>query len=99
MPRRSRWSRWQIVGRFIAVAIPGYLLANTSGILLSFVLPMSKINAALMASIFSFAILAAIVLWIFHEQSLKQIWIRLLTGSALTGGLSALLYFIGGPAT
>ncbi|MEM7585904.1 MAG: DUF3649 domain-containing protein [Acidobacteriota bacterium] len=78
--------RWHIASRVLAAAIPGFLLTNTAGILLTFLLPGDKLSAVATATILSYLLYAAIILWIFSVQRLRTVWIALLSAVVVTGG-------------
>ncbi|MEM8814278.1 MAG: DUF3649 domain-containing protein [Pseudomonadota bacterium] len=88
----KRPGRWHIASRVFAATIPGFVLTNTSGVLLSFLLPGEKLSGVAIATLLSFAIYAAIVMWIFSVKRLRTVWLGLLTGILLTGGGAWLLY-------
>jgi hypothetical protein len=71
--------RWQIVFRVLTAIFGGYALANTSSILLAYLLPMNKNDAVITSMLLSFAIYASAVMWVFSHRSLRKslggIWI------------------------
>lgn len=71
--------RWDITLRIITAIFGGYALANTSGILLAYLLPMSKSDAVTTAMLLSFTIYACAALWIFSQRSFSKaicgIWV------------------------
>lgn len=81
-----------MIARIFAALIPGYILANSSAILIGFLLPMPKPDAALAVSMLSFALYTAIIMWVFHVPSMKKLWLTLLLAILGTGGASWLLY-------
>lgn len=71
--------RWQITWRVLTAIFGGFALANTSGILLTYLLPMNKIDALTTSMLLSFGIYAGAVIWVFSHRSLFKslagIWI------------------------
>lgn len=88
----KRPGRWHVTSRVTAAAIPGFVLTNTSGILLSFLLPGEKIDGIAIATLLSFAIYTAIIMWVFSVARLRTVWIGLIGGIVLTGGGAWLMY-------
>ena len=84
--------RWHIASRVFAAAVPGFVLTNTSGVLLSFLLPGDRINGVATATLLSFAIYTAIVMWTFSVKRLRTVWIGLMLGIVVTGAGAWLLY-------
>ncbi|HSX51675.1 MAG TPA: DUF3649 domain-containing protein [Cellvibrio sp.] len=78
LPSESRY-RWQITWRIVTAIFGGFALANTSGILLTYLLPMNKIDALTTSMLLSFGIYAGAVMWVFSHRSLFKslagIWI------------------------
>ena len=84
--------RWHIASRVLAAAVPGFVLTNTSSVLLSFLLPGDKISGVAAATLLSFAIYTAIVMWVFSVRRLRTVWIGLILGILATGAGAWLLY-------
>ena len=84
--------RWHIASRVLAAAIPGFVLTNTGSVMLSFLLPGDKISGVATATLLSFAIYAAIVMWTFSVRRLRTVWIGLTLGILVTGAGAWLLY-------
>lgn len=70
-PSDTRY-RWQIVFRSFTAIFGGYALANTSAILLTYLLPMSRVDAVTTSMLISFAIYAGAVMWVFSHRSLLK---------------------------
>ena len=83
---------WHIASRVFAATIPGFILTNTSGVLLSFLLPGDRISGVATATLLSFAVYAAIVMWIFSVKRLRTVWTGLMLGILATGAGAWLLY-------
>ena len=60
--------------------------------MLSFLLPGDKISGVATATLLSFAIYAAIVMWTFSVRRLRTVWIGLTLGILVTGAGAWLLY-------
>lgn len=69
LPSDSRY-RWQITWRIVTAIFGGFALANTSGILLTYILPMNKMDALTTSLLLSFGIYAGAVMWVFSHRSL-----------------------------
>ncbi|MEM7048218.1 MAG: DUF3649 domain-containing protein [Acidobacteriota bacterium] len=89
---RKAPGRWHVTSRVVAAAIPGLILTNTLAILLSFLLPGDKITAVATATVLSYAIYGALILWIFSVQRLRTVWIGLLSGIVVTAAGAWLMY-------
>ena len=83
--RGKRVGRWHIASRVLAAAIPGFLLTNTTGILLTFLLPGDKLSAIATATLLSYLVYTVIILWIFSVERLRTVWVGLLVALAITG--------------
>ncbi len=68
----ERSYRWQITWRVLTAIFGGFALANTSGIVLTYLLPFSKVNALTTALLLSFAIYAGAVMWVFSHRSMTK---------------------------
>ena len=88
----GRPGRWHVASRVFAATIPAFLLTNTSAVLLGFLWPGEKINGVAFATLLSFAIYTAIIMWIFSVKRLHTVWLGLLAGLILTGAGAWLMY-------
>jgi Protein of unknown function (DUF3649) len=87
--------RWQIALR-VAVAIAGgYALANITGILLSYLLPMPKSDAVMTGILLSFAIYAGAIMWMFAVRSVRKACAGLIVPSLILGAVALLLKLTG----
>ena len=77
-----------MVSRVFAAAVLGFVLTNTFGVLLTFVLPMAKLDAVITASLLSFLIFAVIVIWTFWVPNLWKVYGYLTAAIVLTSGLA-----------
>ena len=84
-------ARWHVASRVFAALIPGFVLTNTTGILLTFLLPGDKISAVATATLLSYALYGGVILWIFSVERLRTVWIGLLAAIAGTGAGSWLM--------
>ncbi|MEM6796842.1 MAG: hypothetical protein AAF725_22910 [Acidobacteriota bacterium] len=89
---RQKVSRWHVASRVFAATIVGFILTNSTGILLTFILPLDKISAVAVASVLSFVLWAAIILWVFSVERLRTVWLTLVTAIAVTGGGAWVMY-------
>ena len=94
MSTESTANAWRVAARVLAAVLLGYLLTNTSAVLLGFLLPMSKVDSVLTASLLSFAIYTAIIMWIFSVKTLRTVWLGLGLASVVTGVGAWLLYLL-----
>ena len=83
--------RWLVASRVAAAALGGYALTSAATVVLSLLWPAPKAQALTAASMLSFALYAAIVLWAFHMPSLKRLWTFLLLGTAVLSAAAWLL--------
>lgn len=86
--------RWQVASRVLAGALPGYLLANTVGLLLAIGLPVSKISGIAIGTMASFLIWAVAVMWAFCVPKARTAWLGLSGAVAATGVAAWLLYLL-----
>lgn len=85
---------WQIALRTLLAALGGYALSVTSGLLLSFILPTSREHAIVYASMLSFAVITAAVMWAFTVASWQRVARGLLLANLLCGLLAWLAYLL-----
>ncbi len=71
--------RWMVASRVVAGFIGGYLLASLATVVLALLLPRvsdtSQAEALLIATLWSFALYAVIVIWTFTTRSATRAWI------------------------
>lgn len=79
-----RAQRRAVAARVLAAIVAGYLLSSLVTALLAHLLPGARADAVLMATMLSFTIYAAIILWVFAVRSTRQIWRGLLAAIGLT---------------
>lgn len=85
---------WHIFARVFAAVVLGYLVANTGSVLLGFLLPLPKVDSVLTASLLSFAIYTAVIMWIFSVKTLRKMWLGLCLALVVTSVGAWLLYLL-----
>ncbi|MBR0564958.1 DUF3649 domain-containing protein [Azoarcus sp. L1K30] len=93
-PTQTR-PRLALISRIVAALIGGYALASVFSIFLSHLLPSELPEAVLGATLFSFAIYTAAIIWVFAAASAARAWLGLLIPGALMGLLSCAMQFAG----
>ncbi|MGP1717614.1 MAG: hypothetical protein ACTS9Y_10595 [Methylophilus sp.] len=78
--------RLMVASRILAAIIGGYALTSALSVLLALLLPVSRSEATLAATMLSFVLYAAVVLWVFAARSVMHIWLWLI-GAALPSWL------------
>ena len=81
--------RLDVAGRAIAAIFLGYLFSALSTAVLARLLPGSRIEATMAATLLSFAIYAAVAVWAFADAKAWRVWLGLTAGSGL---LAAILW-------
>ncbi|MGP0591214.1 iron transporter [Nitrospira sp. T9] len=92
--RRSKSSAitWITVSsRVGAAACGGYALTYACTAWLSVILPLAKSEAVLTASMMSFVIYTAAILWAFAAITPMRAWLVLLISTGLLGGMTLLM--------
>ena len=80
-----------MTSRVGAAAIGGYALTYACTAWLSIVLPLGKSEAVLTASMISFVIYTAAILWAFAATTPMGAWLVLLIATGLLGGMTFLM--------
>lgn len=80
--------RLAMFSRVLAAVLGGYGLASVATIFLSYMLPSSLPEAVLGATILSFAIYTAAIIWVFSAASATRAWVGLLLPAAVMAALS-----------
>lgn len=80
-----------LLSRTAAALLGGYALTCASVIFLGAVLPLPKSQAILAASLTSFAVYTAVIVWVFATPNLKRIWWVLVIASLVLTGAGVLL--------
>ena len=63
-----------ITSRTLAAIFGGYILAATSSVLLTLILPLSPLENALIAMMLSFSVYAAAIVWVFSVKTHIRAW-------------------------
>lgn len=93
-PRR----RLAILSRVAAAVFGGYLLAAVCTVFLSHLFPGPVAEAVLAATLGSFAICTAAVVWAFAARSAGRAWLGLALPAAVLGAAAVALHFVRGSA-
>lgn len=88
-PRTGSASRWGVAARVLAALLGGYFVAWGSTAFLILVLPMSRVDRVVTASLLCFAVWCAAVVYAFAARSAWRAWWALL---AIGGALNAAAY-------
>lgn len=86
-PARKGRPAWDVPLRILLAALGGYGLTSLATALLARLLPGSPLDASLSATMMSFAIATALVVWIFAAHSALRVTGWILGLMAVTGGL------------
>lgn len=89
--------RWSVASRVAAAALGGYALGSAATVLLALLWPVPKAQGVLWATMLSFAVYTAAVIWVFCARSATRAWIDMALGTAVCAGLAWLL-MLGGSA-
>ncbi|MEM7501591.1 MAG: hypothetical protein AAF417_06085 [Pseudomonadota bacterium] len=84
--------RWHVASRVFAAVVPAFVLTNTTSVLLGFLLPGGKFTGVATATLLSYALYTAIIMWIFSVKRLRTVWTTLMVGIVLTGAGAWLMY-------
>jgi hypothetical protein len=84
--RRGAAYRAAVLGRVVLAAGGGYAVAGLFAALFSLVLPMTRSEAVATATLLSFAVMVAAVVWVFAARSLPRACLGLAAAAALLGG-------------
>lgn len=87
----SKVTWFSVTSRVAAAALGGYALAYATTGWLSVILPLDKSEAVLTASMMSFVIYTAAILWAFAATSPIGAWLVLLIATGLLGGMTFLM--------
>jgi hypothetical protein len=77
-----------VASRAVAAALGGYALATLASIALAGVLPLPRAEAVLTATMASFALYAAAIVWAFAARTAARAWLGILLPGALAGALA-----------
>jgi len=91
-----RQYRWEVFGRILVAVLGGYGFTLLFGILLTYVLPISKSSAVMTASLLSFAIYTSVIIWVFSVKTLRHAAIGLVGSLFVLGALTLLFRLLSG---
>lgn len=81
---------WQnVVSRVVAAALGGYGLIYAFTACVTLLLPLSKSEAALTATMLSFVLYTGAILWAFAASTPRRAWIGLLAPAAICSAIAA----------
>lgn len=98
VPLASPRPRCALLSRIVAAVFGGYALASVFSIFVSHLLPAELPEAVLGATLFSFAVYTAAIVWVFAAASATRAWLGLLIPGALMGALAFAMQIGGGAA-
>ena len=75
----------------LAAIFGGYLLASASTLFLSAILPLSKTEAVITASLFSFVVYPIAIIWVYVRQDVKRAWLGMVVPSVILVAIAWLL--------
>lgn len=75
----------------LAAIFGGYLLASASTLFLSAILPLSKTEAVITASLFSFVVYPMAIIWVYARQDVKRAWLGMVVPSVILIAIAWLL--------
>lgn len=74
-----------VAARLLAAIAGGYALTAISMSLLAVLLPASRVDAVMTATLLSFPVYAVAIMWAFAARSARRAWIGLLAPAAILG--------------
>jgi len=80
-----------LFSRVLAAVFGGYALTSGVAVLLSAVLPLSRAEAVLTATLSAFVVYTCAVIWVFAVQDLRRAWLGMLLPAIACGGIGMLL--------
>ena len=75
----------------LAAIFGGYLLASASTLFLSAILPLSKTEAVITASLFSFVVYPIAIIWVYARQDVKRAWLGMVVPRVILVAIAWLL--------
>lgn len=82
-----------ITSKILAICTLGFALTNSLGIFLSFIIPGTQLDIVVWITVLAFLFYSGLIMWVFHEKSLKVIWLSLSASVILTVGASSLIWW------
>ncbi len=86
-----RSANMMLFSRVLAAVFGGYALTSGVAVLLAAVLPLSRAEAVLTATLSAFVVYTCAVIWVFAVQDLRRVWIGMLLPAIVCGGIGMLL--------
>lgn len=83
--------RWMVFSRIIASFVGGYILTAYITMVLAVLLPMSRADAVVLASLLSYVWFCIAIIWVFAVKSVLKAWLGMLGGIALFVAIHYLL--------
>ncbi|OYO30880.1 hypothetical protein [Janthinobacterium sp. PC23-8] len=80
-----------LLSRVLAAVFGGYALTSGVAVLLSSILPLSRVEAVQTATLSAFAVYTCAVIWVFAVPGLRRAWLGMLLPAIACGGLGLLL--------
>ncbi|MEP1444574.1 MAG: hypothetical protein ABJK37_00495 [Paraglaciecola sp.] len=80
-----------LLSRIIAAIVGGYVFANTTVIILSYLLPGPQYNAVLSGMLASYLFYAFAIMWVFYAKTARKAWLGLLVPIIIS---AAFLWFL-----
>ncbi|MFJ1301381.1 DUF3649 domain-containing protein [Pseudomonadota bacterium AL_CKDN230030165-1A_HGKHYDSX7] len=85
--------RFIVASRAVAAIGGGYLLASAVAAALAVWLPLSRLDAVVIAQLTSFVVYACAVIWVFATRTTVRAWVGVIAPALVFG----LLYWVGRP--
>ncbi|MBN7796123.1 DUF3649 domain-containing protein [Parahaliea mediterranea] len=83
--------RRQVAMRVVAAALGGYTLTSAATVLAALVWPLPRAEAVAAATMLSFALYTAVIVWVFAVRRLRTAWWGLAVATATCASLGYLL--------
>lgn len=83
--------RWQVLSRVLAAIFGGYLFTSLLTVFLALVWPMPQAEAVVAASLLSFAVYTAAIIWVFSVRSATRAWVGLALSCAALALMNAVM--------
>ena len=80
-----------LLSRVLAAVFGGYALTSGVAVLLSSILPLSRVEAVQTATLSAFVVYTCSVIWVFAVQDLRRAWLGMLLPAIACGGIGLLL--------
>lgn len=80
-----------LLSRVLAAVFGGYALTSGVAVLLSSILPLSRVEAVQTATLSAFVVYTCAVIWVFSVQDLRRAWLGMLLPAIACGGIGMLL--------